>query len=266
MSGDGVVDPEAGRNLAPERRLRARCAAPRAPAGTPRGTGGELPERVVVRLLAVLAAAAGCLDAVCVLQLGGLFASVITGNLVHLARAIAVLDGRLAIAATTAIASYALGAVAGSAGLRHSDAGWCRRTTLMAAAELALLACVAGGWLVTGGRPDARITLLLLALAAVAMGMQSILTLSSGVAGAATTYLTGPFTHLMRTLTLTPHADAATAGGAVRLAALLGGATVGALLLQVVPSWAPALPAVLVATVVVIAAASARARRGESES
>jgi uncharacterized membrane protein YoaK (UPF0700 family) len=58
-----------------------------------------------VRLLAVLTAAAGCVDAVCVTRLGGVFASVITGNLVQLGRAIATADGTLATAATTAVGS-----------------------------------------------------------------------------------------------------------------------------------------------------------------
>jgi uncharacterized membrane protein YoaK (UPF0700 family) len=48
--------------------------------------GAALSERVVARLLVGLAAAAGCLDAVCMTRLGGVFASVITGNLVQLGR------------------------------------------------------------------------------------------------------------------------------------------------------------------------------------
>jgi uncharacterized membrane protein YoaK (UPF0700 family) len=65
-------------------------------AETSSGAGMVLPERLVGRLLTVFAAAAGCLDIVCVTRLGGPFASVITGNLVQLGRGIATVDGQLA--------------------------------------------------------------------------------------------------------------------------------------------------------------------------
>jgi uncharacterized membrane protein YoaK (UPF0700 family) len=218
--------------------------------------GEVLSERLVARLLPVFAAAAGCLDAFCVMRLGGPFASVITGNLVHLGRAIATLDRALAASATTAVAGYALGVAAGSAGLRRGGAGWRRRTTLIAAIELVLMACVAAGWLATDGQPDAGVTTLLLVVAAAAMGVQSALSISFGVRGASTTYLTGTLTSLVQTIAREPHQLTAIAGGAARLAALLCGAVVGALLLRLAPLWAPAVPVLLVGTVVGIAAAS----------
>ena len=46
-----------------------------------------LPEWLVVRLLVVLSAAAGALDAVCVMRLGGAFASVVTAVAPSSARA-----------------------------------------------------------------------------------------------------------------------------------------------------------------------------------
>jgi hypothetical protein len=55
-------------------------------------------------------------------------------------------------------------------------------------AELVLVAGVEAGWLATDGRPDASTASLLLALAAATtMGMQSAVTISSGVRGASTT-------------------------------------------------------------------------------
>jgi uncharacterized membrane protein YoaK (UPF0700 family) len=77
------------------------------------------PEPLAARLLAVLAATAGYLDAVCVARLGGPFASVITGNLVQLGRGIAA-DGRLAVRAAVAVAGYTVGVAAGSVGLGHA--------------------------------------------------------------------------------------------------------------------------------------------------
>jgi uncharacterized membrane protein YoaK (UPF0700 family) len=227
-------------------------------AGASGEAGGVLPEHLVVRLLLVLAAAAGCVDVVCVTRLGGPFASVITGNLVQLGRAVAALDGRLAVSATTAVAAYALGVAGATTGLRDRPAGWRRRTTRVAAGELVMLVCVAAGWLATSGRPDATISWLLLALAAAAMGVQSTITIRSGVRGASTTYLTGTLTEVVRAAAGEGRRFVATAGGIGRLAALLCGAIVGGLLLRVTPSFAPALPVVLVGAVVTIAALAIR--------
>jgi uncharacterized membrane protein YoaK (UPF0700 family) len=228
--------------------------------GEPTAAGAALPEPVVMRLLMVLAAAAGSLDAVCVTRLGNLFASVITGNLVQLGRAIATADGRMAAGAVTAVGSYALGVAAGAGGLRRCGAGWRRRTSLVAAVEVVLLTGVTAGWLATDAHPGRLTAPLLLALAAVAMGVQSALTISSGVRGASTTYLTGTLAGVVRAVTVDPHRFAASAGGVARLAALLGGAVVGALVLRIAPLWAPAVPAALVTSVVVVAAAPTRNR------
>jgi uncharacterized membrane protein YoaK (UPF0700 family) len=220
------------------------------------GAGAALPERMVVRLLAVLAAAAGCLDVLCVTRLGGLFASVITGNLVQLGRAVATVDGGLAAGALTANGSFALGVAAGTVGLRRAGAGWRGPTAMVATVEVALLTGLAAGWLGTGAHPGTGTALVLLALAAAAMGTQSAITISSGVPGASTTYLTGTLTSLVRTHRF--------AGGAARLAAFLCGAVLGAILLRLAPLWVPVLPAALVAAVVVVAAASRRGPREES--
>jgi uncharacterized membrane protein YoaK (UPF0700 family) len=219
---------------------------------------------LIERLLVGLAAAAGCLDALCLMRLGGAFASVITGNLVQLGRAIATLDGPLSVSAATAVAGYALGVVGGSAGLGRGPPGWRRRTTLVAAAEALLLAFVAAAWLATGGQPGASVALVLLALAAAAMGVQSALTITLGVRGASTTYLTGTLTDVLRTIATEPRRFAVHAGGAARLAALLCGAVVGALALRLAPLWAPIIPVTLVGAVAVTARAATRERSARS--
>jgi uncharacterized membrane protein YoaK (UPF0700 family) len=224
--------------------------------GQPNRSDTALPQRAVVRLLAVLTAAAGCLDVVCVTRLGGVFASVITGNLVQLGRAIATADGRLAAGATTAVGGYALGVTAGSVSLRRCAPGWRRRTSVVAAVEAVLLTGVAAGWLAARAEPGRGTALLLVGSAGAAMGVQSATTITSGVSGGSTTYLTGTLTSIARTVAGDPHRFAAGAGGATRLAAMLCGAAAGALLLRVAPLWAPALSAALVAAVAVAAALS----------
>jgi len=231
---------------------------------TPRTQVAVLPERMVVRLLVVLAAATGSLDVVCVTRLGGPFASVVTGNLVQLGRGVAAPDGPLVVGVAAAVAGYALGVAAGTAGLGRSATKWRRRTTLIALTEVTLLAGFAAVWLATEGRPDANATIALLAVAGAAMGVQSAITISSGVHDASTTYMTGTLTSVVRTLVAGPHRFVTTGGGAARLAALLCAATVGALLLRVTPLWASTLPVALVATVVGIAVQ--RTRRAAARS
>jgi uncharacterized membrane protein YoaK (UPF0700 family) len=111
-------------------------------------------------------------------------------------------------------------------------------------------------WAALGAQPGPGAATLVLGLAAAAMGVQSAVTLSSGVRGASTTYLTGTLTDAVRTLAGDPHRITSVAGPAVRLAALLCGAAVGALVLRVAPLWAPVPPVVFVGAV---AAALARA-------
>jgi uncharacterized membrane protein YoaK (UPF0700 family) len=106
----------------------------------------SMSERLVGRLLLMLAAAAGCLDALCVARLGGPFASVITGNLVQLGSSIGTWNGRLATATGIAVAGYAVGVALGSAGLRGSEPGWRSRTGWVLAVEVVLVAGMAGGW------------------------------------------------------------------------------------------------------------------------
>ncbi|MFC5004738.1 DUF1275 family protein [Dactylosporangium cerinum] len=228
----------------------ARCGAAHAARGAGYAPPVKAPDTVGWRL-AGLAAAAGCLDAVCVARLGGVFASVVTGNLVQLGRAVAAADGWLAAGAGTGVAGYALGVAAATAALRGRGA-WA-----VAVAEVMLLGGVAAGWLAVGGQPDRWVALALLAFSVVAMGVQSVVTIGTGVRGASTTYLTGTLTGIVRAGVLDPHGFATGFGGAGRLLALLCGAVVGAVLLRVAPLWAP-VPALLL----VAAAAVAGPRAG----
>jgi hypothetical protein len=68
--------------------------------------------------------------------------------------------------------------------------------------------------------------------------------------GASTTYLTGTFTEAVRSLAMHPHRIAPVNGAAVRLAALRGGAALGALVVRVAPPIAAVVPVALVGVVV----------------
>lgn len=220
-----------------------------------------LSRRAVARLLVVLSASSGCLDVFCVTQLGGFFASVITGNLVQLGHSLVAVDSRLLSGGAVAVSGYAVGVAGGTLPLRHAGLGWRSRTELVTAAQVLMLTGVAGGWWATGGRPGFAATLVLLFIAATASGVQSVVTISSGIPHAATTYLTGSLTSIVRGVVFDPHRFAAGAAGAARLVGLLGGAVLGAVVLRVAPLWAPALAAMLVAGVLITAIAVSRPRR-----
>ncbi|OIJ68532.1 hypothetical protein WN71_006975 [Streptomyces mangrovisoli] len=211
---------------------------------------------MVVRLLLVLTATAGSLDAVCVTSLDGMFASVITGNLVQLGRAVVAVNGRLVLAAAVAVGCYALGVLVAATVLRGLDAGWHRRTSLLVAAEAALVAAVTAGWLAADGRPGHALAVPMLGCAGAAMGVQSAVTGSCGAPGVSTTYLTGTLTGLFGGLGGTPRRFDREA--ATRLLTFLGAAAGGALLLRFTPLWAPLLPLALV-TAVALTAERARA-------
>ncbi|WBB70014.1 YoaK family protein [Micromonospora sp. WMMD812] len=220
-----------------------------------------LPRPAVVRLLVVLAAASGCIDVFCVTRLGGFFASVITGNLVQLGHAVATAKSHLMAGGVTAVGGYALGVAAGTLPLRRVRPGWHRRTGVVAAGQSLLLVAVAVGWWRSGGRTGYAEGLALLGTASAASGVQSAITLSVGLRGAATTYLTGSLTELVRGVVLDPHRVTTGAGGVSRLLGVFAGAALGGLTLQMAPSWTPALAAALVVAVVVAAGlALARAR------
>src|SRR5690606_37236927 len=93
----------------------------------------------------------------------------------------------------TAVAGYALGAAAWLLAWRSRP----RALIAQLAAELALLAIVAAGWLLTDGHPGTAAGIALLAGASAAMGAQSAASLRLGTA---TTYLTGTLTRVLNDL------------------------------------------------------------------
>lgn len=166
----------------------------------------------LVRLLLVLSASAGMVDAVSLLGMERVLPSNIAGNLVFAALAGAGVPGFALLPCCTALAAYAAGAAAArriGAGAARPGHGLVRA----AATESALL--ILAGFLVLGleraGLLPGHAVLAVIALSAGAMGLRIT---------------------LVRRLGLPGTANAGT-GGAMRLAALatfLGGAAAGAVL------------------------------------
>jgi len=221
------------------------------------------PSRAALALTVVLALIAGAVDAICILRLGQVFASVITGNLVLAGVSAGQADGSLAAHVGVAVGGFAAGVVAGSvlAGAPPGEDAprrpvWGPRVSLALAAELACLGALLGWWVAAGGQGRGGGQLGQLALATVAMGVQSGAVRAIGIPGLSTTYMTG---------TLTSALSVAVTTGRLRwpsfalIAAVVGGAAVSSVLLRYASTWAPALPAGLL--VVVLAAAAGLSRR-----
>ena len=242
---------------------------------TPEGAerGADPVARALTAISVLLTIGTAATDVACFTRLGGVFASVMTSNLVFLGLSAARHSGALAGRASVSVAAYVLGVAAASrlsrTGQRAAapdDAGgsarpghpggtarpagsggqpwsaWIAATLLM---ESVLLAVFTAGWEITGAKPEGGAQLLLLAAAAAAMGMQSGVVAVLGIAGVSTTYLTGTLTTLIDALASPQPRPGANARRAAALCALVGGAALGGLLLATVQA---AVPAVLLVT------------------
>lgn len=215
-------------------------------------------------LVIVLALTAGAVNAVTFIRLGAVFSSVITGNLALLGIAAGQREGSLAVNSSLALAGYAVGVLAGALVARAAPSDqrvWPRRTTATLAAELVVLAGFSAGWLAADGHPARSAQLILLAVAAAAMGMQS--TAVRHLGHLSSTYLTSTLIGIL---------EAAARGGLAAswqrsvgtLLTLAVGAVLGAAVTTRSPSLVPLAVLIPVAAVVACSATSASLRQSGS--
>ena len=216
-------------------------------------------QRLLTLIAVALTFASGAADVASFTRLGGVFTSVMTGNIVLWGLAAA--RGSLTLASHTAvsIAGYIIGVATGtwvahgakyaapdsSAGVLSAHVLWVLR------GELLLLTGFTVGWEVCGASPAGWAQFSLLATLAAAMGMQSSAVKDMGLTEVSTTYLTGTLTGLVSSLA-SPGQD--TPHGLRRFGVLFGlvaGASLCGLLVATAADGAPALPlAALVVTLV----------------
>ncbi|MEV0130971.1 DUF1275 family protein [Dactylosporangium sp. NPDC050688] len=177
----------------------------------------------------LLALAAGYVDGICLLFLGGVFGSVVAGNLVVLGVAGVQRLPETALRAALSVAVYG-GTVLLA---RRVAPSHCLVGALLA------LCTLCGGWMVTQHDPRGLTQLPLLALAAIATGLQHAAGRDARTAA-----------------TRDPHAAAADAGlpALLPLAGIPVGALGAGLLLERVP-WAGPLPAVLLVAIALVVGA-----------
>jgi uncharacterized membrane protein YoaK (UPF0700 family) len=161
------------------------------------------------------------------------------------------LAGTIAVAMVGYIAGCALGArIAGTA--NADDPIWPPAVTRAVAIEASIFVLYAAWWWATDSRPGGGIALGLLAVSAVALGIQSATVQRFRVSGLCTTYLTGTLTTLVIRLA-TGHRFRDVQHHLLLLVGLVGGAALAALLLLRAPVLAPLMQLVPLAVVLRIA-------------
>ena len=218
-------------------------------------------------LLFALTVSSGAVDAISFLALGKVFTAFMTGNLAFLGMGIAGsagAPGRLAVLAS--MAGFAGGVYIGTIivtpsrrpATQQSEPAtrvvWPQRTTYALSMSLLPHLGFVAIWLAAAGQPDFGATLALLAVWALAMGMQSAAVRWLDVGGVFTTAAIATFIFLAGSFARRPLTGEERRRLSGVLASLVIGGTVGAYLLMHAPAYAPLLPLVITVAVVAIAA------------
>jgi len=200
----------------------------------------------------LLTGAAGYVDAVSYLALGRVFTANMTGNTVLLGLALVQGDGGAVVRTALALGAFVGGTGIGAWLVHRSEvpARWPRGVTIALGVECVLLAALAGD----------RSSLLVgrVALAALAMGIQSAAARRLDVFGIATTFVTGTLTSLVSLIARHGVGPTATGHGKRLLATAWAVYVLGAMAAggaaQIAPGILLLIPAALVFVVVAIAA------------
>jgi uncharacterized membrane protein YoaK (UPF0700 family) len=190
-------------------------------------------------LVVLLTLTTGAVDVTSFLVLGNVFSSVVTGDMVLLGAAAGTGRPELAVHSGVALAGYLAGVAAGAplAARRHHAAGtWPPSVTITLAVELVILVVFSVGWEAAGTHPAGGGQLALVAVLAVAMGLQAAAVRRLGQMS--TTYLTSTLTALIAALVTGSKPDG-TARSLGVLASLILGAIAGSMILEGARAWLP---------------------------
>ncbi len=177
-------------------------------------------------LVLILAFASGYIDAISYLGMGSVFTSNMTGNTVLLGLALGQGKGLAAVRSVIALFGYICGVAVGSSIVDRGSKRviWPSGVTAAFAVEFLVLLLFATGGSFAGHTPSDFTLYPLIALAAIAMGIQSTAVRVLGVSGVATTYITGTWTSLISGLT--KRLTSAASGTEPRRSSLSSGGTV----------------------------------------
>jgi uncharacterized membrane protein YoaK (UPF0700 family) len=217
-------------------------------------TGGRLRDT----LLVTLAVSSGAIDATCWLGLGKVFSAFMTGNLAFLGFSLAGADGPPVERTIAALVAFAAGAAIAARiiGSGKPTMPWPPRVTTALAISVALQAAFVAVWVGAGDTPSDAEAIVLLAISSVAMGIQTSAVFSLGVRASFTTAATATVAVLMGDLAGWSLSRRERLRLTLVIAGIVGGATLGGVLVLNAYDWAPVLPLAL-GTLVVGAAAFA---------
>lgn len=148
-------------------------------------------------LVVLLTFVTGATDALSFLALGGAFSSVMTGNLVLLGMSGAASDWAQTLHVGIAVVFFITGVLAGAqvGGKRsETDSVWPWRVTVALIIEALLFTALLVIWMVSGADRNDTIAKVVLALATLALGIQTSAVRRFGISGLSSTYLTGTLT------------------------------------------------------------------------
>jgi uncharacterized membrane protein YoaK (UPF0700 family) len=239
-----------------------------------RAAAHATPAELAVRdwLLVGLSFATGGYEAICFLTFGKVFTAAQTGNLVLLGIGVAGTHqpaGPNPVTVVISLAAFAAGAALAMPILKAFDGdqqtednrvfqAWPRRVSIALAIALVLQAGFLAAW-VTAASP-AHLAYILMALSALAMGLQANAIRSLHVPSISTTAFTATFIDLFSglvTWSLTAHSARRLAASMIGMAA---GAFLGDWMLSHAHRYAPVLPAAVTAAVIAIAWVSLKPR------
>jgi uncharacterized membrane protein YoaK (UPF0700 family) len=216
-------------------------------------------------LLVGLTFASGAIDAVSFIALGKIFTAFMTGNLVFLGLEAAGAGESDTVRAMVALVTFTVGVFAASRVIGDSrspsTALWPRRVSAALGLAMVLEAAFLALWASVSGEPGTASGLVLTALMATAMGLQSGAMLSLDIKGVFTTAATATVMFLSRDSarpSRSTGAERARLAGVI--AALIAGAAAGGLLLVHARPYAPALPLVVTALVTAVARSTSPGR------
>jgi uncharacterized membrane protein YoaK (UPF0700 family) len=209
-------------------------------------------------LLVALTVSTGAVDALSWLGLDKVFSAFMTGNIAFLGFRAGGAEGPSVPRVLVAVVAFAVGAALAArivAPTKDSGFLWPRRVTVALGAALLVQVVFLAVWVVVDAQPSSLAGHVLVAMSALAMGLQTSAIFSLGVRAVFTTAATATWTVLMGDLTEWSQSR----GERLRLAAVVGGlffgAAAGAFLVDHARTLAPVFP--LVVSGLVVAAATA---------
>jgi uncharacterized membrane protein YoaK (UPF0700 family) len=208
-------------------------------------------------LLVALTFSTGAIDAISFLVLGKVFSAFMTGNIVFLGFEVGGAPGPSTWRTIASVGAFGVGAFLGTrvvAPTAGAGAVWPRRVTAALAAGAVAQVVFLGLWLAVGGRPASGSANALIAVSALAMGMQTAAVFSLGVRAVFSTAATATWTALLGDVATWSHTRDERHRLAGVLVALFAGAVAGAILVVHARPWAALLPLAISASVVAVAA------------